>query len=460
MRCIIIYLFAFTVVGFSQELPPIIKYTPQTYLGETQNWMLSQSDEGCIYAANNDGLLEYNGAKWTLYQTPNKSIMRSVKVIGRRIYTGFYMGFGYWEKDEFGVLRFESLSNKITSELSENQQFWDILEIGDWIAFQSFSQIILYNRKENTFRFVKHEGIEISKIQSVNNTLYYILTNKNIYKIEDGNSVFIAKLPVDENNKIIGLSPSNNGLLAITQYNGFYHISEFGIVTKIITPIDNYLKKNSIFNSLVLKDGRIALGTISNGLIILNKNFEIEIKIDQQYGLNNNTVLALYQDYDDNLWLGLDNGINFINLTSPFRFYYDDTGFLGTVYASAIYHGDIYVGTNQGLYYKPKGETKYRFIKGTNGQVWNLFVYDDTLFCAHHLGTFIVNKEAALLITQNLRTWDIKPVPGKPNVLLSGNYTGLSLLEKKNNRWVSTSKINGLTYPPVFLRLTGNGKSG
>jgi hypothetical protein len=39
---------------------------------------------------------EYNGSNWELYPSPNETILRSVKVIGKKVYTGGYMEFGYW----------------------------------------------------------------------------------------------------------------------------------------------------------------------------------------------------------------------------------------------------------------------------------------------------------------------------------------------------------------------------
>jgi ligand-binding sensor domain-containing protein len=61
-------------------------------------------------------------------------------------------------------------------------------------------------------------------------------------------------------------------------------------------------------------------------------------KIDKSNGLINNTVLSLYQDFENNIWLGLDNGISVININSPFKIYSDDNGVLGTVYASKVYN--------------------------------------------------------------------------------------------------------------------------
>ena len=92
-----ILLFLFTC-AYAQESPPIENYAPEDYGAGNQNWAISQSNEKYIYFANNTGLLEYNGATWKLYPSPNGTIIRSVKVINDLIYTGCYMEFGYWKK--------------------------------------------------------------------------------------------------------------------------------------------------------------------------------------------------------------------------------------------------------------------------------------------------------------------------------------------------------------------------
>ena len=86
-RCIHILKFLtllFSGILLSQEVPPIINYSPNDYGAANQNWSISQSIDKNIYLANNDGLLEFNGAYWKLYPSPNGSIVRSVEVVGDR----------------------------------------------------------------------------------------------------------------------------------------------------------------------------------------------------------------------------------------------------------------------------------------------------------------------------------------------------------------------------------------
>ncbi|HER41100.1 MAG TPA: hypothetical protein ENO10_07760, partial [Salinimicrobium catena] len=94
-RLILIFLLSFSGVTMGQELPPVINFDPIEYGAGNQNWMISQGEDKKIYVANGLGLLEYTGTSWNLYPVPNKTIVRSVKVVEDKIFTGAYMELGY-----------------------------------------------------------------------------------------------------------------------------------------------------------------------------------------------------------------------------------------------------------------------------------------------------------------------------------------------------------------------------
>ena len=103
-----IYLFLCLVLctaSYAQEIPPIQSYSTKDYFGENQNWSISQADDNLIYVANNGGLLEFDGAKWNFYSVPDKSTVRSVKVINGKIYTGSFMDFGFWVYSKLRINR-------------------------------------------------------------------------------------------------------------------------------------------------------------------------------------------------------------------------------------------------------------------------------------------------------------------------------------------------------------------
>lgn len=110
-------------VSFSQEIPPVQNFSPKDYNVENQNWIISQSAEKLIYVANNKGLLEFNGANWKLYLSPNETIMRFIQVVDDGIYTGCFMEFGYWKKNDLGILTYKSLSKQIGNNVLEDRRF-------------------------------------------------------------------------------------------------------------------------------------------------------------------------------------------------------------------------------------------------------------------------------------------------------------------------------------------------
>ena len=80
-RLLFLVFFFIPVYLTCQELPPITKYSTEDYSADNQNWMISQNKDGFIYAANNGGLLEFDGERWVKYSSPNNTIIRSVNVI-------------------------------------------------------------------------------------------------------------------------------------------------------------------------------------------------------------------------------------------------------------------------------------------------------------------------------------------------------------------------------------------
>ena len=439
----------------AQELPPIENYSPKLYGAENQNWSISQSTEKYIYVANNSGLLEFNGAKWRLYPSPNNTILRSVKVSESKIYSGAYMEFGYWERNEFGSLQYSSLSENLKESLIE-EDFWNIVKFDDWVLFQSLYRIYIYNTIDKTFKIITSKT-RIPKVFEVDNSIYFQKMNEGLFKIENGNPVLVSNQELFKTKILVNIFVLNKKILFQTQEDGFYFLEGNGVVKWSIKSND-FISKISVYSSTQLSDGSFVLGSISNGIYHLDMNGVLIKHINQEKGLNNNTILSMFEDVDKNLWLGLDNGISVVNLGSPFTVYNDSHGKLGSTYASIIYDETLYLGTNKGLFYKKLGSKEdFVFISETEGQVWCLKNYDGTLFCGHDKGTFIVKNNKVNLITNVMGTMEIKSIKNRENLLIQGYYNGLNILEKKNNTWQFRNVIKGFTPTSRFFDFTQNG---
>jgi DNA-binding CsgD family transcriptional regulator len=417
--------------------------------------MMTQDSNQFLYFANNDGLLEFNGSSWKLYPSPNETIIRSVKAVGDRVYTGSYMEFGYWDRKKNGLLQYHSISKSIKSKLLDDEQFWNILNYEDRIVFQSLDRIYTYNSITGAFNIIAPKAPIIKAFSTVN-AIYYQVSNTGLYEIEGGQSKLVSSHDIFKRNHIVNVFLKGERLLVATQTKGFYELED-GNLSKFSTEIDSDLEDGSVYSCEIISNEGYVLGTVSNGIYVLTKDGKKKYHITQRNGLSNNTALSLYEDVDKNVWVGLDNGINCINMQSPIQSFVDNSGELGTVYTSKLFKGNLYLGTNQGLFFKKYNTNEaFKFIKGTKGQVWSIFEHDETLFCGHDQGTFVINNGIAKNIFSNSGTWKFTKVPRNNSLLLQGNYYGISVLEKRNNEWYLRNKLKGFDYSSKYFEITND----
>ena len=78
-----------------QGLPLVTNYSPEQYKAGIQNWDIIQDNSGFIYAANNLGLLIFDGISWERYEINNTKVRSIHQGSDDNIYVGSQGGFGY-----------------------------------------------------------------------------------------------------------------------------------------------------------------------------------------------------------------------------------------------------------------------------------------------------------------------------------------------------------------------------
>ena len=452
-----IALFFFSLSIYTQSFPPIQSYTPQEYNSANQNWMISESIDNEILFANSETLLLFNGTSWNNYPSPNGSVIRSVKYVDNKTYIGTHSDFGYYEKFIDGTLTYTSLVDELDLNIEEDEEFWNIMTLDNWIIFQSISRLIFIDKNNSDVKYLKFKGI-INHSFSINRQIYVAL-DTGLYKLVNGQPELIIGSNQIPSTLIVNLFNSSKGLLILTANNGFYLLNSSGYVSKIPSSIDAIQNNLSIFSAIQLSDLSFAIGTVGQGLFLLDSDLKTYKIINKSKGLANNTILSLYEDSNSNIWLGLDNGITVINNNSPFSVYNDNNGVLGTVYATKLYNDILYIGTNQGLFYKKyNSNDSFKFIENTNGQVWSLIEIDGTLFCGHNNGTYIVKDANVVKIRDTSGSWTFRKLSNDSSDILEGSYYGLKVLSKQNNSWVVKNNVSGFDISSRFFEISNNGK--
>ncbi len=444
-------------------VPYVQNYPKSAYLSGNQNWSIAKDKAGLVYFGNAEGLLVYDGKYWQQYKMPNRQIVRSVATSNDgRIYTGSFGEFGYWSYQN-RKLAYTSLTKLIPKSNQLTDEIWKIYIDDKRVIFQSFSTIYIY--ENNKVSVVKSSGAMLFLYQA-NKRFFVEVLGKGLYELQGKTLSPLAGSEILGYTGILSILPYKNGSFIIgTSKNGLF-IYDGQTFKPFANAANSFLQTFQLNNGAKVLGKYYAYGTILNGLIIIDEDGNIVQRINKSSGLQNNTILCLYADNEQNLWAGLDNGIDRIELNSPLYFYFDKAGQFGTVYSSLIWGNRIYLGTNQGLFSSPWlpessnlfNSFDFKLVPNTQGQVWDLRVIGDQILCGHNDGTFEVNGNQIQKISSINGGWTIKRMLSKPNFLIQGTYTGLVIFEKDaSGKWKFSHKVSGFNEPSRYVKEDAKG---
>ena len=448
---LIAFLLVLSLSVFCQNtigLPDIINYSKQAYTAGTQNWDIRQDSNGIVYFANNEGVLSFDGTYWKLYPLPNKTIARSLEIgEDNRIYVGAQNELGYFSPDKNGRLAYTSLKPLIPKNESSFADVWEVILFGSDVFFRASHKIFQYNshsikvhKAPMEWRFMG-AGYKQLIAQDWKTGLFFFDRGnwKTLVQQSDLPIDFLvtATIPVGVDSTLI-----------TTLKNGIYLLHN-NHLSKIQSPNQVLFSNERIYSAVAVNEQWIALATTLSGCYIINKKGEIIQSFARAEGLQNNNILSLFLDRDNNLWLGLDNGIDFIAYNSPVKHVYPVNQDEGSGYTSLIHKNKLYIGTSNGLFNVPVDNSKdLSFVKGkfekvinSNGQVWNLSAINGNLFMGHHEGAFEVVNNEVKQIDNSSGFWGFIPYNNNlvNPIVIAGNYSGLNFFQYQQGRLAKTN---------------------
>lgn len=448
MKAIFCLIFLFIALeGVSQSnlagVPSVRNFSTQDYGGGIQNWDIAQDRRGLVYVANNFGLLEFDGSRWQIYRVKNGSKMRSVAIdAAGKIFVGCQGDFGYFFPDGRGELHYTSLADSLPAAYRNFDETWNVFLDDGKVYFCTFSNIFIYEHEKFSVVRPVH-ALELSFF--VNREVFVDERDQGITQLNAGSLTLMEGGEFFKNKGVSSILPSSSNRLIISTFQqGVFEFNNGSI--KPWRPALQALFKEAIVNVMVrLKNGNFAVGTQNHGLWIINEAGEILVQLTSGKGLQNRTVLSIFEDDLQNLWIGQNNGLAYIELGSPFTFINEQVGLPGTGYTAYLDGSKLYLGTNTGLYVKDVSDktSTFSLVENTRGQVYHVGRYGNDLLMGHHSGSFRIEQDKSYQLSAEPGVWIFLPLRQKMNLLVEGSYNGLQLLEKQNGHWTYRNKLDG-----------------
>jgi len=444
-------LFSTTQWLVAQNAVLINNYTKDIYKAANQNWAIDTDSLGNVYVANNKGLLVFDGSKWQLLQLPGKTIIRSVNVIDNKVFTGSYQEFGYWLKDKSGNYKYHSLSKLLKDYNLGNEEIWKIVEFDKKVYFQSFGAIFEYD-----FKKLKHINISrpIMFLLKTKKHLYVQEIGRFLYEIKDSKLKLVAGSSIFESKEVNICVPLQGDTLLFGTSDGELYTYNGKVFEPWNIQWKEKLKEAKINNAIRLKN-KIIIGTILSGLYITDLNGNLVFHISTDSNLQNNTVLSLASDKNENLWVGMDKGIDFMSFSSPISIYTDKEMSNTAVYTAVMIENTLYVGTNQGIYHfelQADGKLlKKGLIYGSQGQVWFLKLINNQLYAGLNDGTYLLENNKLTKICNVTGGYTLQKFNHLNNeYLIQSTYSSLVVYQKENKQWKQTT-MTGFSAPAPYL---------
>jgi len=421
---------------------------------------ISQNKNGEMYFANPGYLLEYDGFSWENHFVKDQSDLRAVLYEDdNHIYTAGIGGFGFWSKNKKGILEYTSLFFKSPSKTSPLLPvFSNIVAVDGKIFFQSFQQIYTYNpnnKELNNFSAIKG----FSKLFSSNNRVFVLDVSVGLFEIIDANKTFV-KGSENISFDIIGLFEDKvNGLLLATKNNGFWFLKN-GVLQKKSWQINEEIQKFIITDVKKYKKNRLIIGSLRNGFYIISKEGRKLAHFNRDNGIANNAVRKLFVDNNDNIWLGTESGISYLEINSNTKYLLDTKNGFGTVYSSFLKDSSLYLGTYQGLFVKntKNSLSEPKLVNNSTEQIWQIDEIDGQLLVGSDKGLSVVQDNSLKTIHLEGGAWSFIKHPKIKDLLYVGFYSGIAVFEKVDNQWSFVNKYENFGESSRFLEFDQYGQ--
>jgi signal transduction histidine kinase/CheY-like chemotaxis protein/ligand-binding sensor domain-containing protein len=429
--------------------PGITNYTAGEYDGEGGNWALAQDGQGLMFVGNEGGLMVFDGVNWRILRNAGGTLSRSLaKDAEGNIWGGNVGDVGYYDYDSIGQLQFKSMRYLIPEAHRTFDDVWMLHAQSDTLYFVTTYKLYRYAPSMDSMQVFETQRAGFHVAALVNGEYYIREWGGGLKKMVGDELVLVPGGERFAQTRIYGvLRYDEERLLICTREEGLF-LYDGQQFTPFLTEADPYLRRTGIYTAARLPNGQFALGTLGNGLLIIDKSGRLLYKLDKNNGLADNTVLCTFVDQQGGLWAGLESGLSRVAVNSPFTYYYLKNDLSGVVHVIRRFQGRLYVGTSTGVAYLDPLSGRFRTVGNLADQVFVLEEINGELYIGGYDGLFKLKgnglEPVILSLNRDFAVSSVLQSSRDSNLLFVGLGNGLQPIYRQGDgSWEKEAFIPG-----------------
>ncbi|MCR9015386.1 ATP-binding protein [Aquiflexum gelatinilyticum] len=430
------------------------------YKGHHQVWSAVEDNRGIMYFGTSNGIVEFDGVSWRKVDLLKEFGSSNVRFLGKDPNGKVFFGgsdFGYLEVDPFGFTRPKSLKSIFSNKEDLYGDIWSLVFSGNKIFGQAREFLFrLELNEDNTakeFKIWKPETSFMYAFDKDGEVIVHEL-GKGLFKVvgEELEIIEGSEILGDERVQVmvpLGESPEGKKKYLFGMFFSGFILYDGEKFQPFKSEIDPFVKNGSvIYKGISLPDGNLAFSLLGEGLVIVNKDGEVQKIINSETGMLDESFYATYLDKSGTLWLGSENGIARVEASSPATRFTKQSGLNSGVLSMARVKGNLYTGTATGLFkFENKTKSFNKILGVPNTQIFQLLRDGEDLIVPTK-GLFIIRDQELIQIEGTdlgFEALSLSISPNRPNYLFAGTNEGLVIfkrnLDSGKTIWENLGKV-------------------
>ena len=481
LLCFIFLLKAPYSLAQEKGLPFIKNYEPDNYDGSTEVWASIRDNDGILYLASFENILQFDGKSWKKIPVKKNTYVRSISIDKSGIiYVGASGEFGYLAEDSLGGKSYYSLSIQLDKENLNFSEVWNICTTDIGVYFSTSRKLFFLNlppKPANTQIKTWEHKSSVHSIFKVGNDIYLSQRNVGLLSLKGNNLNVIPEAEELKKHVIRFMLPyKNDKVLISTAKNGFFIydknatstdsilIKFSNSKTNLIKKTNQELRRNLPTHGVKLDDSTFAIATGFNGVYIISENGTIIQNLNKNDGLISNNIRHLYKDIDGILWASGEYGLSKIEVSLPYTYWDQRLGLRGIPKDIIRSNNTIYCSTNKGIYFHKKNKF---FLLGDSVLIGDTYFFNllnidksdknnQSIITNSRYSIFEAKNNSINFISGHI-TRELFP-SGNSNKFYFFENNRLFSVTWENNKWVTSFPMYTFDSDTLSLKETINGK--
>lgn len=289
---------------------PIRSFSAAEYRGNSQVWTMLQQPDGVRLFGLYGGVAEYDGAVWHNLTSPQGSFRGLAQTPDGRVYYTASADIGLLAKSPDGTLKLESLLGAIPAAAQPAGPFAELAVFQGKLHLSTTKGVLRWDGHAFD-RFWPMDGTTTARLSLVGDRLWFRrMGGARIYELRGDEWAPVIDDPFLQGKPVHFIVAGADGTPVLgIEPGGLFRPDGHGRVAKWSTPADSILSQAQLYAAAKLKDGSIAVGTFSDGLVIVSSDGQRARQVTMKDGLPSNLVEGIGTDLDGRVWLCTFNGI-------------------------------------------------------------------------------------------------------------------------------------------------------